>query len=94
MAATDKLRSVPTGLLNGLLFFVAVLCGVGYIIVSKLQGFGAFYVTAVPVVIMIVYALFLGLARLLRVRDDQAGDNLYYMGFLFTLTSLAFHLGT
>src|SRR5580692_11574107 len=92
MAATDKLRSVPTGLLNGLLFFVAVLCGVGYIIVSKLQGFGAFYVTAVPVVIMIVYALFLGLARLLRVRDDQAGDNLYYMGFLFTLTSLAVSL--
>src|SRR6202007_2920571 len=24
--------------------------------------------------------------------DDQAGDNLYYMGFLFTLTSLAVSL--
>lgn len=24
-----------------------------------------------------------------RLRDDQSGDNLYYMGFLFTLTSLS-----
>jgi hypothetical protein len=31
-------------------------------------------------------------ARQLRLRDDQAGDNLYYMGFLFTLTSLAVSL--
>ncbi|MGO8912092.1 MAG: hypothetical protein ACLQDM_22575, partial [Bradyrhizobium sp.] len=27
-----------------------------------------------------------------RLRDDQSGDNLYYMGFLFTLTSLAVSL--
>ena len=31
-------------------------------------------------------------ARLFRLRDDQSGDNLYYMGFLFTLTSLAVSL--
>ena len=28
----------------------------------------------------------------LRLRDDQSGDNLYYMGFLFTLTSLGVSL--
>ncbi len=28
-------------------------------------------------------------SRFLRLRDDQAGDNIYYMGFLYTLTSLA-----
>jgi ElaB/YqjD/DUF883 family membrane-anchored ribosome-binding protein len=41
---------------------------------------------------MVAYALVLGLARLFRLRDDQSGDNLYYMGFLFTLTSLAVSL--
>ena len=30
----------------------------------------------------------LSLRRFFRLRDDQSGDNLYYMGFLFTLTRL------
>jgi hypothetical protein len=49
-------------------------------------------VTFVPVAIMIAYAVLLGFARLFRLRDDQSGDNLYYMGFLFTLTSLGVSL--
>jgi len=80
------------GLLGGLLFFAVVMIGCGYIVLSKLREFPAFFVTAVPVVIMLFYALLLGVARLFRLRDDQSGDNLYYMGFLFTLTSLAVSL--
>jgi hypothetical protein len=91
VAAYDETSSLPPGLLNGLLFFAVVVVGSGYIIFSKLHDFGAFAVTAVPVLIMIGYAVLLG-ARLFRLRDDQAGDNLYYMGFLFTLTSLAVSL--
>jgi hypothetical protein len=82
---------LPPGLVNGLLFFAVVVAGVGYIIVSKLNGFGALAVTAVPVLVMIGYAVLLA-ARPFRLRDDQSGDNLYYMGFLFTLTSLAVSL--
>src|SRR6202008_682381 len=89
--AYDETPSLPPGLLNGLLFFAVVVVGSGYIIFSKLNDFCAFAVTAVPVLIMIGYAVLLG-ARLFRLRDDQAGDNLYYMGFLFTLTSLAVSL--
>jgi ElaB/YqjD/DUF883 family membrane-anchored ribosome-binding protein len=85
-------RAPPPGLLSGLLFFVIVLVGSSYIVFSKLNEFGAFFVTVVPVLIMIGYALTLGFARLFRLRDDQSGDNLYYMGFLFTLTSLAVSL--
>jgi hypothetical protein len=88
----SSIESLPPGLLNGLLFFAVVVVGSTYIILSKLNNFGAFAVTAVPVLIMIAYALLLGGARLLRLRDDQSGDNLYYMGFLFTLTSLAVSL--
>src|SRR4051794_16404276 len=92
MAAEHNDRLLPPGLLNGLLFFAVVLTGSGYIVFSKLHDFAPMLVTAVPVLIMIGYALFLGLARLFRLRDDQSGDNLYYMGFLFTLTSLAVSL--
>ena len=87
-----SIESLPPGLFNGLLFFVVVVVGSTYIILSKLNNFGAFAVTAVPVLIMIGYAVLLGGARLFRLRDDQSGDNLYYMGFLFTLTSLAVSL--
>lgn len=41
---------------------------------------------------MFLYSALLFSARFLRLRDDQAGDNLYYLGFLFTLTSLGFSL--
>ena len=93
MASTNSsLENAPPGLLSGLLFFGVVVLGAGYIVFSKLNGFSALQVTLVPVLIMIAYASALGLARLFRLRDDQSGDNLYYMGFLFTLTSLAVSL--
>src|ERR1700730_7714839 len=69
-----------------------VVGGCGYIVVGKLAGIGQFFVTFVPVAIMLAYALLIGLATSLRLRDDQSGDNLYYMGFLFTLTSLGVSL--
>jgi hypothetical protein len=83
--------NLPPGLVNGLVFFAVVIVGVGYIVISKLNGFSAVAVTAVPVLVMIGYAVLLA-ARPFRLRDDQSGDNLYYMGFLFTLTSLAVSL--
>src|SRR3981081_3004441 len=92
VAANNTRRGLPPGLLSGLLFFAVVLAGSGYIVFSKLHEFSAFNVTAVPVLVMVGYALVLGVARLFRLRDDQSGDNLYYMGFLFTLTSLAVSL--
>jgi len=91
VAVYDNRLLLPPGLVSGLLFFGVVIVGSTYIIVSKLSNFGAFAVTSVPVLIMIGYALLLG-ARVFRLRDDQSGDNLYYMGFLFTLTSLAVSL--
>src|ERR1700722_16726136 len=91
MAAYEFRPVLPPGLLSGLLFFGVVVLGSGYIIFSKQHDFGPVAVTMVPVLIMIGYAALLG-ARLFRLRDDQSGDNLYYMGFLFTLTSLAVSL--
>jgi hypothetical protein len=91
VAVNRAIPNLPPGLINGLLFFGVVAVGVGYIVISKLNDFSAVAVTAVPVLIMIGYAVLLA-ARPFRLRDDQSGDNLYYMGFLFTLTSLAVSL--
>jgi hypothetical protein len=77
---------------NVVLFMIFVAVGCAYIVLAKLKGIEPFYVTFLPVGIMIGYALLISLARGLRLRDDQTGDNLYYMGFLFTLTSLGVSL--
>ena len=91
MAVYGFKPNLPPGFVNGLLFFAVVALGSSYIIFSKQHDFGPVAVTMVPVLIMIGYAALLG-ARLFRLRDDQSGDNLYYLGFLFTLTSLAVSL--
>jgi hypothetical protein len=95
-------RNYPeTGLLNEAghssggtvaVFMAFVAVGCAYIILAKLEGVEPLYVTFVPVGTMIAYALLISLSRGLRLRDDQSGDNLYYMGFLFTLTSLGVSL--
>jgi hypothetical protein len=77
---------------NVAVFMAFVTAGCAYIILAKLRGVEAFYVTFVPVGVMVGYALMISMARSLRLRDDQSGDNLYYMGFLFTLTSLGVSL--
>src|SRR5271156_2569644 len=78
--------------ISAAVFMLFVVAGAVYIIAAKLGGVGRIYVTLVPVLTMIGYAALIWSARSLRLRDDQAGDNLYYMGFLFTLTSLAVSL--
>jgi len=77
---------------SAVVFTLFVAAGSAYVVLAKLAGVGQAYVTFVPVAIMFAYALLIWLARNLRLRDDQAGDNLYYMGFLFTLTSLGVSL--
>jgi len=82
----------PSAGANVVVFMAFVAAGCAYIILAKLKGIEQFYVTFVPVGTMIAYALLISQARGLRLRDDQSGDNLYYMGFLFTLTSLGVSL--
>jgi hypothetical protein len=77
---------------GALVFISFVIAGSAYIISAKLEGIRPLYVTFVPIAAMLAYALLITLARALRLRDDQSGDNLYYMGFLFTLTSLGVSL--
>lgn len=70
-------------------FFVLVtLVGIAFIWTSKLWQLDTRIVTAVPITLMFAYFLISLIASGLRLHNEQAGDNLYYMGFLFTLCSL------
>ena len=73
------------------IFLAFLLVGSGFIIIAKLTFPQSYKIVVVlmPVLIMLAYALLALFARSIRLRDDQTGDNLYYMGFIFTLTSLA-----
>ena len=66
---------------NVVVFMSFVAAGCAYIILAKLEGIEPFYVTFVPVGTMIGYALLISLARGLRLRDDQSGDNLYSVSY-------------
>ncbi|UAY04236.1 methyl-accepting chemotaxis protein [Ensifer adhaerens] len=73
------------------LFVLMTIIGAAVIWFGKLYDLDISIVTTIPIVLMLVY-LVLNLLPGLRVRSEQAGDNLYYMGFIFTLASLGISL--
>src|SRR5437870_5835498 len=66
----------------------------GTIAILSLKAFHVpqWIVTAVPVGLMLAYTGYLYFAPRERLRDDRAGDSLYYLGFLYTMVSLAYSL--
>ena len=74
------------------LFIVALGTGVAGLLVLKWMNVDQIYVTLFPCAVMIGYAAMMLLTKRYQLREDQAGDNLYYLGFLFTLVSLAWSL--
>lgn len=88
--AAPLLRQADLG--PPIFFGVFSLVGVAFIVIAKSLAWPAAVVTGAPVALMVGYAVAIILLRRLRLRDDQTGDNFYYMGFIFTLTSLAMSL--
>ncbi|MAL75010.1 MAG: hypothetical protein CMM62_08560 [Rhodospirillaceae bacterium] len=81
-------------MIGPIIFFGIFAFGAAVIIFLKINGASQVVVTTVPIVIMVGYAVLMYAYRPLRLRLDQAGDNIYYLGFLFTLISLAWSLYT
>jgi len=72
-------------------FGAAFLIGVAGIIGLKMAGANQWWVTSLPLALMATYAALVFIPPI-RLRPDQTGDNLYYLGFLFTLVSLGYSL--
>ncbi len=74
------------------LFAFITIGGMIFIWSSKLMGWSLPVVTGVPLALMAVYFVVSLAVAGFRLHNEQAGDNLYYMGFLFTLSSLGVSL--
>jgi hypothetical protein len=71
-------------------FFAAFLIGSAGIVLLKARfNLWQGYVVLWSVGWMFVYLLLVTAIPRYRLRPDQAGDNLYYLGFLYTLVSLS-----
>jgi hypothetical protein len=98
--ASDSLRSTAHARWDIWLFIGAYLAGTAYYVVGRwaLPAAGAsgstqqVLLTVGILMCMLAYAGAAVWIPRLRVRLDQAGDNAYYLGLLFTLTSMAFAL--
>lgn len=78
-----------------LVVYLAVF-SVGLVIFFAGKSYGASQLSQTIMLcsLMAAYALSVALVPSLRFRMDQAGDNAYYLGLLFTLTSMAYALYT
>lgn len=73
-------------------FIVAAVGGAAILVSLKLFGAAQIWVTSIAILLMLIYALGVSLIPNLRLREDLLGDNCYYLGFLYTLFSLAWAL--
>lgn len=85
-------RNWTNAILDKWLFFIFFAIGGTSIIVLKAVGVSQGVVTIVPVCVLVAYAAMVFSHPRLRLRYDQAADCAYYLGFLFTLISLAYAL--
>jgi hypothetical protein len=74
-----------------LAFVVFFLVGAIGVIMLKEQAFGSLFSIGYAFFIMLFYIAFCG-TRSNAIRADIIGDNIYYLGFLLTLVSLAYTL--
>ncbi|MBT5210181.1 MAG: hypothetical protein HOL99_12740 [Halieaceae bacterium] len=73
---------------DSFLFAMAFFVGALWILLSRLVfDWHVLLAMVVPAAVLIGYAIGVSTGRF-RLREDKAGDNLYYLGFLYTLISL------
>jgi methyl-accepting chemotaxis protein len=73
-------------------FLAAALLGGLALVALKYFAIDQVYITTTACAIIVAYWAIVATVPILRIREDQLGDNCYYLGFLFTLASLAYAL--
>lgn len=75
-------------------FLLFATSGIVGILLSKYAGLPVWAISVFACLIMVAYAAVVRGKGTGRLRSDQAGDNCYYLGLLFTLTSLGYAIFT
>ncbi|MBD9541431.1 hypothetical protein IB276_18415 [Ensifer sp. ENS04] len=83
----DFYRNLPLWVFGGI-----TATGCVFVTATKMLGVPPYISMLIPVALMIAYWFVASRTKRIRLHDEQTGDNLYYMGFLFTLTSLGVSL--
>lgn len=83
-------RLAERGLIDRWGFLAFALGGAGCILIAKHSGLSPVLVAAAAAIAMVLYAAVTQAKGTGRLRGDQAGDNCYYLGLIYTLTSLAY----
>lgn len=85
----EGIENAKANRLDIIVFFGTFVGGAVLYFLLHVWGAEQRIVTAVVVGVMVIYAVVVAKVPRLRVRLDQAGDNAYYLGLLFTLVSMA-----
>ncbi len=81
----DRVSSIP----DNYLFIAAVsVGGFAIIILRGIFGLSPILTAFFPIFILLSYFYVLRFSPTYRQREDKAGDNLYFLGFIFTVLSL------
>ncbi len=89
LTLSDQLEATKASRLDILVFLGAFIGGLAVYGVLRGLSLSQLIVTVWLVLVMGLYAFSVVNLPRLRVRLDQAGDNAYYLGLLFTLVSMA-----
>lgn len=89
---TDRLRD--RGFIDQWGFMLFAIAGFAAIVSAKSFGIGTRWVALGAIGAMFLYAIIIARAGTGRVRADQAGDNCYYLGLIYTLASLSYAIAT
>lgn len=92
MANREQLQAFVRNKGPIVVFAALTFGGMAFIWTAKTFEWNTYVVTAVPICLMLFYFGLSFVANGLRLHNEQAGDNLYYMGFLYTLSSLGVSL--
>lgn len=87
-----KYRNLLADVEDQSLFFALFLLGTIGILSLKSLLFSQFTVTLFPLSLMFIYSIVALTTKRYRLREDRVGDNIYYLGFLYTLVSLGYAL--
>jgi cytochrome b len=91
-AWTDRLRD--RGFIDQWGFMAFAVAGFAGIVSAKALDIETVWVAIGAVLLMLLYALVIGRSGTGRLRADQAGDNCYYLGLIYTLASLSYAIFT
>jgi hypothetical protein len=87
-------RLVERGLVDRFGFLCFAFAGAALIVLAKAMGVPAVLVAVFAAAAIVAYAILVQRTGTGRLRSDQAGDNCYYLGLIYTLASLAYAIFT